>query len=185
MAYDSVRGKVVLFGGASANYFGDTWEWDGNSWSQRSNDGPAPRYLHAMAYDSARGRVVLFGGSYYDNGDHNFGDTWEWDGASWTQVSTTGPTPRFGHAMAFDPIIRRTVLFGGYSPLLGDTWEWNGYDWVRTATSGPAPRLYTAATFDSVRGHVVLFGGWIGVRNLGDMWEYHRRLPVTRSPEAQ
>jgi hypothetical protein len=32
MAYDSNRGRVVLFGGISADgrFFGDTWEWDGS-----------------------------------------------------------------------------------------------------------------------------------------------------------
>ncbi|MFN0137045.1 MAG: immunoglobulin domain-containing protein [Phycisphaerae bacterium] len=29
MAYDSSRGKFVLFGGGAAYAFGDTWEWDG------------------------------------------------------------------------------------------------------------------------------------------------------------
>jgi len=38
MAYDSARGRVVLFGGYYEDedfqyqYFADTWEWDGNTW---------------------------------------------------------------------------------------------------------------------------------------------------------
>lgn len=44
LAYDSTRGRVVLFGGADASKVrGDTWEWDGNSWSQVSSAGPAPQ----------------------------------------------------------------------------------------------------------------------------------------------
>ncbi len=81
MAYDSARGRVVLFGGNYANtntFYGDTWEWDGATWTLRTTTGPAPRQEHAMAYDSARGVTVLFGG-------WSFSDTWEWDGASWTQ----------------------------------------------------------------------------------------------------
>src|ERR1035441_6585189 len=63
------------------------------SWTQRSPLAPSPsaREHHAMAYDSVRGRTVLFGG--YD-GSSYLGDTWEWNGANWTQVATTGPSAR-------------------------------------------------------------------------------------------
>ena len=34
MAFDSVRGRVVLFGGNDdSGYFGNTWEWRGNAWT--------------------------------------------------------------------------------------------------------------------------------------------------------
>ncbi|MBI3892210.1 MAG: hypothetical protein HY303_11855 [Candidatus Wallbacteria bacterium] len=57
MAYDAARGRVVVFGGqdSGGNYLGDTWEWDGGSWYQRSPaTSPAPRALHSLAYDSVR-----------------------------------------------------------------------------------------------------------------------------------
>src|SRR5262245_52136863 len=65
MAYDSARGVTVLFGGALgfSPPYGDTWEWDGNTWIQRATQGPSPRWYAAMAYDSARGVTVLFGGT--------------------------------------------------------------------------------------------------------------------------
>lgn len=36
MAYDSGRGRTVLFGGGSGccAIYGDTWEWDGSRWAQ-------------------------------------------------------------------------------------------------------------------------------------------------------
>ena len=42
MAYDSVRKKVVLFGGypLGGGTIGDTWEWDGTDWTQVA-DSPA------------------------------------------------------------------------------------------------------------------------------------------------
>jgi hypothetical protein len=48
MAYDSARGRLVLFGGyrsaqGGRERFGDTWEWDGSSWEQkRSRSDPRP-----------------------------------------------------------------------------------------------------------------------------------------------
>jgi hypothetical protein len=47
MCYDSKRGRVVMFGGDSiANgSLGDTWEWDGEYWTQMDDIGPAPRAI--------------------------------------------------------------------------------------------------------------------------------------------
>jgi hypothetical protein len=79
-----------------------------------------------MAYDNARHRVILFGGA---KGSLGLGDTWEWDGVSWTKVATTGPSPRIYSAAAYDGVSRTVVLFGGddtFGNLLGDTWAWSG-----------------------------------------------------------
>ena len=64
LAYDSARGRVVLFGGtASLLTLSDTWEWNGNVWTRQTPAvSPPARIGHALAYDVARGRVVLFGG---------------------------------------------------------------------------------------------------------------------------
>jgi hypothetical protein len=87
MVYDGKRGKVLLFGGEKpGDIFGDTWEWDGEAWSQVADIGPSPRFSHAMAFDPSRERVSLFGGF---SASGRCSDTWEWDGAEWTQVGTS------------------------------------------------------------------------------------------------
>jgi hypothetical protein len=113
MAYDAARGVIVLFGGTSPGANGETWEWNGTAWSQRSVSGPSPRVQHAMAYDAARGVTVLFGGNL--GGGIISGETWEWNGTAWSQRSVTGPSPRYGHAMAYDAARGVTVLFGGFA----------------------------------------------------------------------
>src|SRR5688572_14048139 len=113
MAHDSVRGRVVLFGGHDGSgELSETWEWDGSTWSQRSPATiPAARHRHAMSYDAARGRAVLFGGM---SGTAPLSDTWEWDGTNWIQrFPTTSPPARYGHALAFDRTRARATLFGG------------------------------------------------------------------------
>src|SRR5207302_1304392 len=114
----------VLFGGATgggANYYGDTWEWDGISWTQRASSGPSPRYRHAMAYDAARGVTVLLAGR---NAGSDYGDSRPWPGRSSPQRPTSAPLPRWGHAVAYDAARGVTVLFGGYDgDYLSDTWE--------------------------------------------------------------
>ena len=107
---DSARGVSVLFGGIGDSAFNDTWEWDGESWTQVSSTGPSRRYNTSMAHDERRGVSVLFGG--FDD-ENALGDTWEWDGNSWTQVSVGGPPARHVYAMAYDSRRGVVVLFGG------------------------------------------------------------------------
>ena len=74
-AFDSDRGKTVVFGGQSiGGTLGDTWEYDGVSWTPGPG-GPAARGYTSMSYDSDRKVVVLYGGA--DGGTY-YSDTWEW-----------------------------------------------------------------------------------------------------------
>jgi len=78
MVYDSVRKRVVMFGGypgGGASY-DDTWEYYGGNWSLVSAiTKPPPRSSFGMAFDSARGRVVVYGG--INNGALVPADVWE------------------------------------------------------------------------------------------------------------
>ena len=131
MAYDGATGTVVLFGGFGVHgqRFTGTWTWDGSSWSkQHPAARPPARSDAAMAYDPATGTVVLFGGF---NGSTFpsiiLGDTWTWDGATWTkQVLAVHPSARADTAMAYDAATGTVVLFGGQSAHTspGDTWIW-------------------------------------------------------------
>jgi hypothetical protein len=100
MAHDVARERMVLFGGNDPGRLGDTWEWDGESWTQRTPaTNPPPRNVTAMAYDAARQRVVLFGGN--DGSARRLNDTWEWDGVNWMlrTPATCRPTPRYQRAV--------------------------------------------------------------------------------------
>jgi len=188
MAYDAKRGVVVLFGGADARSVkGDTWIWDGATWTQASEHGPTPRTFPALAFDGGRAQVVLFGGRrvlFGTDADRRtvLADTWVWDGSAWRQVPVTGPPARAEAVSAYDPRRDRVVLFGGYTDedgarqRLGDTWEWDGASWTRVASDGPAATNGAALAFDAARGKIVLFGGG---RPAGgpspDTWEWDGR----------
>lgn len=94
---------------------------------------PAARLNAAMAYDPVHRDVVLFGGRTPSGTE--FGDTWTWDGAAWHRRDTShsaAPSPRDAAAMAWDPQLRRVVLFGGSLGTVGsvqDTWTWDGSRW--------------------------------------------------------
>jgi hypothetical protein len=139
-----------------------------------------------LALPNSRGRIVLFGGlRYVQNIPQWLGDTWEWDGAAWTQQSETGPSARAGHCMAFDTIRARTVLFGGAGLDFinqGDTWEWDGTTWVRVSEFGPVSRTVASLCFDG--SETVLFGGSTFVSQnvlfLADTWSFDGRLWTQR-----
>ncbi len=185
LEYDSARREVVLFGGADeAGVKGDLWAWDGASWTclHANDSGPPARTFPATAYDDSRGRLVLFGGNRILFGrpeDTNtlLADTWEWDGRRWHRMETPAPpAARAEAAMAYDPVRRRTVLFGGYQrhadgslERLSDTWEWDGQRWHELGASGPGARSGAAMSFDPTQNRVVLFGG-NGPR--GDTWAW-------------
>jgi hypothetical protein len=188
MVYDEARGRFVMFGGSEpyVDDLDETWEWDSNvGWTQCfPSTRPRARYFHAMAYDRNTGQVMLFGGEgsvEYRWWQHN--DLWVWDGTNWTQITSPGPVPcvRSYHAMAYDPLRHRLVMFGGVNSheypdtVLGDTWEWDGASWhlVVPAGSFPAARWGHTMTFDEQSGRVVLFGGKDANNGLcGDVWEW-------------
>jgi hypothetical protein len=188
MAYDSRRGRTVLFGGDSyphTNYL-DTWEWDGSAWSSFFTVPSPPASVGpGMAYDSARGVTVLL-----DNNSH----TWEWNGSTWVQrITVDSPPPRVWTAMVYDSARGQIVLFGGDGTGgidLGDTWAYDGTNWSKLSPlNSPAPRFGMALAFDSARGVVVLFGGRAAAQRVSDTWEWDgtnwfQRTPTT-SPNAR
>jgi len=198
ITFDIQRARVVLFGGdAGGAAFGDTWEHDGVRWTKVSERGPSPRTLARMTYDSARRRAVLYGGltrGASGRPDTPAGDTWEWDGAAWTERTAAGPGPRFLHAMSYDTTNRITVLFGGGGAMppaaddpRGDTWEWNGAAWRRVEGPSPPPRDHAAMAFDAIGHRLLLVGGSAGPGgSLGDTWARQgstwSRIDVTGLP---
>jgi hypothetical protein len=165
LVYDAARQRVVMFGGRSGTTtLGDTWEWDGASWTQMfPAHSPAPRFDAVAAYDAKRQRIVLFGGQTLNPATQ---DTWEYDGVDWTQrAPTTVPPARRGAAAAYDANRGRVILFGGTNgtTALNDTWEWTGTNWLAVTTTGtPAARFGARMAFDSTNQYVVMFGGSTG-----------------------
>lgn len=86
MVFDERSGVCVLFGGSTGNQVhGDTWTWNGSSWSQAMPvHAPSARDVHGMTYDELDKRVVLFGGSSVGAPPAR-NDSWIWDGTDWTQ----------------------------------------------------------------------------------------------------
>lgn len=167
VAWDPDRKVAVLFGGRDGAPLGDTWEYDGSTWTQVSASGPAARFDAAMAYDDARQEVVLFGGT---DGANRLGDTWVWKNGSWFLRSVSGgPSARSGAMMAFDFGGMAITLVGGDAgdPLTTckDTWKWDGWSWSQVGSGGMPVGLfgsglsYAAMTYDLGHSRLVVYGG--------------------------
>ena len=193
--YDASRRRLMLHGGLlnspSLHSLGDLWEWDGESWSQRSPTSQTPRDHHSLVYDAARATSVMFGGTAIAMGTRPTWprETWEWNGEQWSRRDLPGPTPRARAAMIYDAKRREVIQFGGVSApdstgaqhYLGDTWRRNGTSWQRGADTGPAPRYAHAMAFDDHRGVALMYGGE-GARKFVDLWEWDgsrwREIPL-------
>ena len=175
MAYDPATSQLVLFGGGGQDGLpGDTWTWDGTTWTQLAPAAsPPPRQFEVMAYDPATSQLVLFGGSGRGG---SLGDTWIWDGTTWTQQAPpASPSFRDTSSMVYDPATSQLVLFGGYhegSPQ-DDTWTWDGTTWTQqTPTVSPSARDGAAVAYDPATAQFILFGGAQYAQWQDDTWTY-------------
>lgn len=180
MVYDEDRQKIVLFGGHAwaANVLGDTWEFNGDSWtSMNFQHNPPARANQAMAYDPVRKRVVMFGG--WQGGTEYLWDTWEYDGINWYQIYPAhSPTPRRGARMVYVPALNKIVMFGGLSPTLDvfdETWVYDGQDWTQLNTGlAPNARYNHQMVYDPIKNAIILFGGYrIDTGAFADTWAFN------------
>jgi hypothetical protein len=148
MAFDSERGRSILFGGAlspSGGVLQDTWEWDGSAWRDATPPGtkPAARRFHALAYDSGRHRTVLFSGNDI-GGDVYWNDTWELEAR-----------PAGRPAVQFDASMSRTgIAPEAVTQLVVRAWAGGAFALGDPSAIGATLRGWT--THSSVTGP----GGW-------------------------
>ena len=172
LAYDAARAVTVAFGGIAPNGQADatTWTWNGSAWTAHAPAiRPPPRRSATLAFDAGRGEVVMFGGAGYgETGDVIYGDTWTWNGTSWTQAAPGGPSPRTDAAAALDRARGEVIVFGGRdaaNQYLGDTWRWKAGAWEALAVPGRSrarPRT------------------WRGIRRAGgSCWSAGRSAPAS------
>lgn len=179
MTYDAARGRTVLFGGQayqSSSYLGDTWEWNGTDWQQRTTaTAPLARYGPMLVYDAAHHVCVMFGGGVTVSGtSYNTADTWTWDGVAW-QVRMPAHQPPAAAYVDGCWDSARGRLVTGPVPNGNFSWEWDGQDWsiVLQASSSSGPMAH-----DPVRRRVVLYGSqWQPYANHGDTWTYATPAP--------
>jgi hypothetical protein len=146
--FDRNRQSVVTFQDYG-NAVGQVSEWDGSAW----NCSPMPQGTVVpgrAAFDVLRQRAVMVRGS----------TTQEWDGVSWTTISTTP--------------IHNVVWHQGRGRIVGSDFtalfEWNGLSWTQIAAV-PSPGL--GIVYDYARDEIVLYGGVVMSVWDGSVWTQH------------
>jgi hypothetical protein len=154
---------------------------------------PMPAYQPSFAFDADRRQVVMFGG-----GDPAAG-TWLWVDRGWQPADpSSSPLDRFGSAAAYDPEMKRVMLFGGRltdGTVVNDTWVWDGASWARLATSGqgsgPPGWEFSGMAWDEARREMVLLTppnvGFAGGSSLTWTWGGHSwvRRQSAQDPPAE
>ncbi|HEY1087718.1 MAG TPA: hypothetical protein VGE37_08485, partial [Archangium sp.] len=176
LAYHSGRGGVILTAGEGASgRLGDTWLWNGTTWTNLSVFVPVRR-LFALAFDSTRSLAIFFGVSGSSGVNQNdtlsLAATGDWTFAG----GGTPPNPRNSPRMAYDSARGVMVMFGGSDvtgwPSLTAEYSSTGWRTVTPLTQPPG-RTTHEMVFDSARGQIVMFGGGNGSGStLGDTWEF-------------
>ncbi len=178
IAYDSKRGRVVIFGGAPAyGVSNETWEWDGTAtqWFQRNPTiVPAPARSPLMAFDPVRNLTVMVTRNINEDA------TWEWDGSNWKErVAIGGGTPPALRSLEWDSVHKRIIGISEYSLAIagsGDltVWEWNptSSKWTRLSY-GCAPSLRNggAVAYLAGKDQIIHFGGELtSGSNTQELW---------------
>lgn len=113
----------------------DTWEWDGSRWIFVDVPrAPPARFSSGLSYDSRRQRTVLFGGQFFDapaNGYRLLGDTWEYDGVTWTprQVAVRPSARACRNGLVYHQALGESILVGSDHGSMSDMWRFDGATW--------------------------------------------------------
>jgi hypothetical protein len=128
LAYDAARNRTVLVGWSTVTVYkgNDTWEWDGNTWSQKNPTLGLPVTMNAtsLAYDPRRQRIICR--------EASLSGTWEWDGVNWTPIATA-PTPSGGPIVYDEARGAVLALTAG-----GQTWHYGNLVPAASAPQGTA-----------------------------------------------
>ncbi len=134
--------------------------------SEAPDNGLPPVVLGAATtYEASQDRLLLFGGAWpgrHPAQDKFSGETWVYQPGRWNRLDVIGPSPRANAAMAYDPVLERTILFGGTSRdyVYGDTWAFSEGRWTQLVLAlNPPPAWGARMIFDSEARRLVLFGG--------------------------
>jgi hypothetical protein len=113
---------------AGGHYVRQMWRWAGTTWSLVGDF--AQPLAGEMAFDSERNVLVSFEG----------GDTWTWDGSTWTRQHTRNQPASAGY-MAYFPPLHEVVMWGElYTNWSNAMWAWDGADW-RQVAAGTMPAM--------------------------------------------
>ena len=169
LAYDPARGVSILVGLTTDQQTTATWQYDGTRWTSLVTPVvPPARRGAALAWDPERRGLVLYGGAGALDGEP-LGDTWLWDGTTWSALTATGGVARRGMSLVTAPDRDPPAIlqFGGVDPTpapgtyTSELRRWNSASatWQLVPRAFPGVRLDHDAVHDLLRHVIVDVGG--------------------------
>ena len=174
MVYDNTN-NIVLMHGGNPN-LADTWSYNttSNEWiNMNIIGGPGERVGAYYSFDQDNGKFILFGSW---EGDY---DTWAYDYKSntWSDLDPTNePTKRrsYGSNMFYDPIMKRSIFYGGYVDgfsCYDEIWsfDYNSNSWYQiNSTNTPGGIWQQGMAYDSDLHFTILFGGVVSDNSISN-----------------
>lgn len=190
-AYDSIAGKIYVFGGyvAGGAKVADIYEYNpiGNTLTAEPATLPTSRSKMAAFYDTGTKKIYLFGGENFDGS--KLDQIVSYEGAFDTVVTLSTPLPsaRSGVSASFDPVSQKGYLFGGENASglgLADILEFdaNNSTWTLRTAVLPSTRTLTGAAYHALSKKSYVFGGITSAGTADAVLEYD---PVADSVVAR
>lgn len=189
--FDPVNNQLVIFGGrggAGTVWFNDAWALPltgSPTWTQLTPGGLTPpgRAQFQAAYDATNARMLLFGGLSYNGSTFTYyNDTQALtlgSSPAWSQLTTTSdPTGRCTHSVAYDPVSGRILVHAGDDGIstvfLDDSYslDLGTNTWTQQA-QGPALRAAHKACTDAAGKQMLIFGGGNSTTLFNDVISYN------------
>jgi hypothetical protein len=185
--YDPPMDTFVLFGGRDFGDYSfihpnDTWsyDYDTNSWQNRSPVDTPCAFLPAYAYDPVDEVTLLFG----TGPDCLINETWSYDASAnlWSNLQPANAPPyRAFSSAAYDSQSDRLVVYGGIADMdrlviVNETWSYDfkSNAWTNLTVAYSPPPVYAhAMVYDSESDRIIMFGGFaMDGGFLNDTWSY-------------
>jgi Galactose oxidase, central domain len=181
IVFDKNAKRLLLSGGSE--YQAGKWappascfEWDGATWKEYTEPGPAARRGHGLVYDEKEKAVLLIGGIEDSAGvEVTRLDVWRWKNNAWKRLDV--PCPVKQSEAVYDPLQGRVLVYGdahqpsqawkGGMARAFELWELKAGKWGKLSADGP--QVAHDIAFDAKRGALVV-PAWAEGRAV--VWEW-------------
>jgi hypothetical protein len=170
IAYDSVRNKLVMFGGYTFGpaepRIGVHEYTPGVGWAKVCADGP-PCYDTVPTWAASPSAVFAFNRAILVHASGTF----QWNPTSklLEKFAATPDLKRSGAALAYDTVRNRLVAYGDNTGK-SDTWETNSITWTQVLTTGPLGVKNASLTYHPTRARVML---WASSSSTSGLWSWN------------
>ena len=177
MLWDSILHQLLLVN--CTTYSGGpkqltVWGWNGSAWHAVTSGSAPARVVGGAALDESRRQLTVYGGYVPDTDPCNT-ETWQWNGAVWSNLEATPPTACDHMKMIWDPEGGQSLLVGGQDAsgvAVEGTWSWDGSTWTALDVQTPPSRAHFGLSYDPPNDRILLFGGLTQSAVLGDLWAW-------------